>query len=44
MHRSGELTIRTIADTAVTPEIHAIEMEMASLEKGGYDHFMLKNL
>ena len=44
MHRSGELTIRTIADTAVTPEIHAIEMEMASLEKGGYDHFMLKEI
>ena len=44
MHRSGELTIRTIGDTAVTPEIHAIEMEMASLEKGGYDHFMLKEI
>ena len=44
MHRSGELTIRTIGDTVVTPEIHAIEMEMASLEKGGYDHFMLKEI
>ncbi|MGB0248187.1 MAG: glutamine--fructose-6-phosphate aminotransferase, partial [Flavobacteriales bacterium] len=38
MHRSGELTIRTIGDTVVTPEIHAIELEMASLEKAGYDH------
>ena len=28
----------------VTPEVHAIEMEMASLEKGGYDHFMLKEI
>ena len=37
------MTIRTIGDT-VTPEIHAIEMEMASLEKGGYDHFMLKEI
>ena len=44
MHRNGELTIRTIGDTAVTPEVHAIEMEMASLEKGGYDHFMLKEI
>ena len=44
MHRSGELTIRTIGDTAVTPEVHAIELEMASLEKGGYDHFMLKEI
>ena len=44
MHRSGELKIRTIGDTVVTPEIHAIEMEMASLEKAGYDHFMLKEI
>ena len=44
MHRSGELTIRTIGDTVVTPEIHAIELEMASLEKAGYDHFMLKEI
>ena len=44
MHRSGELTIRTIGDALVTPEIHAIEMEMASLEKAGYDHFMLKEI
>ena len=34
MNRSGELTIRTISDAEVTPEVHAIEMEMASLEKG----------
>lgn len=44
MERSGELTIRTIGDAAVTPEIHAIELEMASLEKAGYDHFMLKEI
>ncbi|MGB1480787.1 MAG: glutamine--fructose-6-phosphate transaminase (isomerizing) [Flavobacteriales bacterium] len=44
MNRSGELTIRTISDAAVTPEIHAIELEMASLEKAGYDHFMLKEI
>jgi len=44
MQRSGELTIRTIGDAAVTPEIHAIELEMASLEKAGYDHFMLKEI
>ena len=44
MNRSGELKIRTIGDVAVTPEIHAIELEMASLEKAGYDHFMLKEI
>ena len=44
MHRNGELVIRTIGDAVVTPEVHAIEMEIASLEKGGYDHFMLKEI
>lgn len=44
MNLQGELKIRTIGDVAVTPEIHAIEMEMASLEKAGYDHFMLKEI
>jgi glucosamine--fructose-6-phosphate aminotransferase (isomerizing) len=44
MNLLGELKIRTIGDVAVTPEIHAIEMEMASLEKAGYDHFMLKEI
>ena len=44
MHRSGELTIRTIGDVAVTPEIHEIELEIASLEKAGYEHFMLKEI
>ena len=44
MTRSGELTIRTISDAAVTPAIQAIELEIASLEKAGYDHFMLKEI
>ena len=44
MTRAGHLTIRTIADASVTPEIHAIELEMASLEKAGYEHFMLKEI
>ena len=44
MTRSGELKIRTISDSVVTPEIQAIELEIASLEKAGYDHFMLKEI
>jgi glucosamine--fructose-6-phosphate aminotransferase (isomerizing) len=44
MTRSGELTIRTISDAAVTPAVQAIELEIASLEKAGYDHFMLKEI
>ena len=44
MTRDGKLSIRTIGDTEITPEIKAIELEIASLEKGGYDHFMLKEI
>jgi len=44
MGRDGSLTIRTIADAVVTPEVHEIEMEIASLEKAGFDHFMLKEI
>ena len=44
MTRDGKLSIRTIGDAEITPEIKAIELEIASLEKGGYDHFMLKEI
>ena len=44
MTRDGKLAIRTIGDAEITPEIKAIELEIASLEKGGYDHFMLKEI
>ena len=44
MTRDGKLSIRTIGDSDVTPEIQAIELEIASLEKGGYEHFMLKEI
>ena len=44
MTRDGKLAIRTIGDVEITPEIKAIELEIASLEKGGYDHFMLKEI
>ncbi|HAI00170.1 MAG TPA: glutamine--fructose-6-phosphate transaminase (isomerizing), partial [Flavobacteriales bacterium] len=44
MTRDGKLSIRTIGDAEITPEIKAIELEIASLEKGGYDLFMLKEI
>ena len=44
MTRDGKLSIRTIGDADVNPEIQAIELEIASLEKGGYEHFMLKEI
>lgn len=42
--RKGGLLIRTIHNHDVTPEIHALEMQLEALEKGGYEHFMLKEI
>lgn len=40
----GELSIKTIEDVQLTPYIQKVEMELATLEKGGYEHFMLKEI
>ncbi len=42
--RNGELSIKTIEDIPSTPYIQMLEMELESIEKGGYEHFMLKEI
>lgn len=42
--RNGSLSIRTIEDIASTPYIQTLEMELEAIEKGGYEHFMLKEI
>ena len=44
MHRNGELTIKTIGNVVQTPYIQELELKLEMLEKGGYDHFMLKEI
>jgi glucosamine--fructose-6-phosphate aminotransferase (isomerizing) len=39
-----ELTIKTIDNQIQTPYIHELEMNLEQLEKGGYEHFMLKEI
>jgi glutamine---fructose-6-phosphate transaminase (isomerizing) len=39
-----ELTIKTIDNEIQTPYIHELEMNLEQLEKGGYEHFMLKEI
>lgn len=39
-----ELTIKTIDNEIQTPYIHELEMNLEQLEKGGYPHFMLKEI
>ncbi|MFC2175738.1 glutamine--fructose-6-phosphate transaminase (isomerizing) [Bacteroidota bacterium] len=42
--RGEEMKIRTIENEIHTPYIHELEMHLEVLEKGGYDHFMLKEI
>ncbi len=38
------LSIKTIANQEKTPYVHELEMKLEMLEKGGYEHFMLKEI
>jgi glutamine---fructose-6-phosphate transaminase (isomerizing) len=42
--RDGKLTIKTIENVENTPYIQTLNMELESIEKGGYEHFMLKEI
>lgn len=39
-----ELLIKTIDNIVQTPYVHELELKLEMLEKGGYDHFMLKEI
>ncbi|MFT5278911.1 MAG: glucosamine--fructose-6-phosphate aminotransferase (isomerizing), partial [Bacteroidia bacterium] len=39
-----EIKIRNIENEEQTPYIHELEMHLEELEKGGYEHFMLKEI
>ncbi len=38
------LAIKTIEDVPIAPYVHTLELELESIEKGGYEHFMLKEI
>jgi glucosamine--fructose-6-phosphate aminotransferase (isomerizing) len=42
--RDGQLAIRSREDVVQTPYIQRLELELDSIEKGGYEHFMLKEI
>ncbi len=39
-----ELSIKNLRNEVATHTVHKIEIEIEQLEKGGYDHFMLKEI
>lgn len=42
--KTDELVIRTIDNTIKTPYVQELEIKLEMLEKGGYEHFMLKEI
>jgi glutamine---fructose-6-phosphate transaminase (isomerizing) len=44
IRRGQELKIRNLKDKDVTPYVQKLTIELESIEKGGYDHFMLKEI
>lgn len=42
--RDGSFFIKTLGNVEKTPFIHRLEMSLEAIEKGGFDHFMLKEI
>lgn len=39
-----ELVLKNLGNEKITPFVQELDMELAAIEKGGYDHFMLKEI
>lgn len=42
--KPGELILKNLGNEKITPYVQKLDMELAAIEKGGYDHFMLKEI
>ena len=42
--RAGKLSITNTANLPLTPYIQTIDLELEAIEKGGFEHFMLKEI
>ncbi len=42
--REGDLCVKNIKNQQKTPYVHHLEMQLSSIEKGGFPHFMLKEI
>ena len=44
VNRNGDLSIKTIDNDIATPFIQELDLELEEIEKGDYEHFMLKEI
>jgi glutamine---fructose-6-phosphate transaminase (isomerizing) len=42
--RPDELILKNLGNEKLTPFVQKLDLELAAIEKGGYDHFMLKEI
>ena len=42
--KPDELILKNLGNEKITPYITKLDMELAAIEKGGYDHFMVKEI
>jgi glucosamine--fructose-6-phosphate aminotransferase (isomerizing) len=42
--RDGKMQVKTLGNIEKTPFIEELEMDLEAIEKGGFDHFMLKEI
>ena len=42
--KPDELILKNLGNEKITPFVTKLDMELAEIEKGGYDHFMLKEI
>lgn len=44
INRNGTFTVKTLGNISKSPAIQKLEMSLEMIEKGGYEHFMLKEI
>ncbi len=42
--KPDELILKNLGNEKITPYVQKLDLELAAIEKGGYDHFMLKEI
>ncbi len=44
VNRDGSFTIKTLGNVTKSPAVKTLEMSLEAIEKGGFEHFMLKEI
>jgi glucosamine--fructose-6-phosphate aminotransferase (isomerizing) len=42
--KKDELILKTIGNNILVPKVHRLDLDIEGIEKGGFDHFMLKEI